>query len=461
VLRDRVDAFAALAGFSLEPDTDIDIVGDDPVLRSPFRLGEGVATVLGLLGQEATSIGALRGLPAQRLRVDVRHAAACLQSFLLLQIDGGIVPLLGLRAGAALTGIFACRNGRRIHLHGSFDDPAAVLAVLGGGSALEVAAVAEATAPWDAFELEDALASAGLCGAVCRRPQEWAQHPQGVALASRPLVEVTRIGDGPPVPFGPAERPLAGVRVLDLTRVLAGPTVARSLAEHGADVLHVAAPHLPTVPLFEIDTGHGKRQTYLDLRDPAAADRLHRLVAEADVFSQGFQSGSLARRGFGPEELAAIRPGIVYVSENAYGHVGPWQDRPGWEQLAQAATGITVQQGGSEPVIAPAAMNDYTTGYLGALGAMIALRRRASEGGSWLVQTSLARTAMWFQSLGVDLDPSAATEIGDVGSLIAEADTGYGRLGYLRPALEMSVTPPAWAVPVRPLGSDPPEWLDA
>jgi crotonobetainyl-CoA:carnitine CoA-transferase CaiB-like acyl-CoA transferase len=282
-----------------------------------------------------------------------------------------------------------------------------------------------------------------------------------VALASRPLVEVTRIGDGPPVPFGPAERPLAGVRVLDLTRVLAGPTVARSLAEHGADVLHVAAPHLPTVPLFEIDTGHGKRQTYLDLRDPAAADRLHRLVAEADVFSQGFQSGSLARRGFGPEELAAIRPGIVYVSENAYGHVGPWQDRPGWEQLAQAATGITVQQGGSEPVIAPAAMNDYTTGYLGALGAMIALRRRASEGGSWLVQTSLARTAMWFQSLGVDLDPSAATEIGDVGSLIAEADTGYGRLGYLRPALEMSVTPPAWAVPVRPLGSDPPEWLDA
>jgi len=214
------------------------------------------------------------------------------------------------------------------------------------------------------------------------------------------------------------------------------------------------------VPLFEIDTGHGKRQTYLDLRHPAAADRLRLLVGDVDVFSQGFQSRSLARRGFGPQELAAIRPGIVYVSENAYGHVGPWQDRPGWEQLAQAATGITVQQGGQAPAIAPAAMNDYTTGYLAALGAMIALRRRASEGGSWLVQTSLARTAMWFQSLGADLDPSAATELGDVSAFFVEADTGYGRLGYLRPALEMSVTTPAWTVPVRPLGSDSPEWLD-
>lgn len=460
MLRDRIDEFAAFAGFRLEGDTEIDIVGDDPVLRSPFHLGEGVATVLGLLGQEAVRIGVLRGLPRQRVRVDVRHAAACLQSFLLLKIDGGIVPLLGLRAGASLTGIFACRDGRHIHLHGSFDDPAVVLATLGGGSALEGVAVADATAPWDAFELEDALASAGLCGAVCRRPDEWAQHPQALALASRPVVEVTRIGDGPPVPFGPAERPLGGIRVLDLTRVLAGPTVARTLAEHGADVLHVAAPHLPTVPLFEIDTGHGKRQTYLDLRHPAAADRLRLLVGDVDVFSQGFQSRSLARRGFGPQELAAIRPGIVYVSENAYGHVGPWQDRPGWEQLAQAATGITVQQGGQAPAIAPAAMNDYTTGYLAALGAMIALRRRASEGGSWLVQTSLARTAMWFQSLGADLDPSAATELGDVSAFFVEADTGYGRLGYLRPALEMSVTTPAWTVPVRPLGSDSPEWLD-
>jgi crotonobetainyl-CoA:carnitine CoA-transferase CaiB-like acyl-CoA transferase len=213
------------------------------------------------------------------------------------------------------------------------------------------------------------------------------------------------------------------------------------------------------VPVFEVDTGHGKRQAYLDLEEAKGAVTLRRLIGRADVFSQGFRSGSLDRRGFGPEELASIRPGIVYVSENAYGHVGPWRQRPGWEQLAQAATGVTLQQGGARPVIAPAAMTDYTTGYLAALGAMIALRRRAFEGGSWHVRTSLARTAMWFQSLGNDLNPAAASEVGNLGMLMEDRETGYGRLRYLRPALDMSVTPPAWREVVRPPGSDPAEWL--
>ncbi|MGO8875540.1 MAG: CoA transferase [Acidimicrobiales bacterium] len=461
MLRARIEDYCARAGLALAPTTDIEILGADPVLRSPLHLGEGAATVLGLLGQEAACIGQLRGLPPQRLRVDVRHAAASLHSFLLLQIQGGIVPLLGHRAGAHLTSIFRCRDGRYIHLHGSFDEPAAILRVLGLGGEPDNDAVAEAVARREAGELEDVLALAGLCGAICRSPAEWGRHPQGRALADRPLIEVTRIGEGPPVPFAAAERPLSGIRVLDLTRVLAGPTAARTLAEHGADVLHVAAPHLPTIPLFEIDTGHGKRQAHLDLRRPEDAARLRQLVVGADVFSQGFQHRSLDRRGFGPDELAALRPGIVYVSENAYGQVGPWNDRPGWEQLAQAATGVTVVQGGGRPIQAPAAMNDYTTGYLAALGAMIALRRRASEGGSWHVQTSLARTAMWFLALGADLNPAAATDLGNVATLMDETESGYGRLGFLKPALQMSVTPPRWRLPARPLGSDSPTWIDA
>jgi crotonobetainyl-CoA:carnitine CoA-transferase CaiB-like acyl-CoA transferase len=251
---------------------------------------------------------------------------------------------------------------------------------------------------------------------------------------------------------------LSGVRVLDLTRVLAGPTCARTLAEHGADVLHIAAPALPTIDLFEMDTGHGKRQAYLDLNAPVDAETLRDLVRGADIFSQGFQLGSLARRGFGPEQLMELRPGIIYVSENAFGHEGPWRERPGWEQLAQSTTGVAVIQGGARPTLAPAAMNDYTTGYFAALGAMTALLRRATEGGSWLVTVSLSQTSMWYERLGHALDPSAAGSTLDVTPFLEERDTPYGRMTYLRPALRMSETPPHWALPASPLGSSEPVW---
>lgn len=459
VLPARVRELCALAGLALDVGTDLEIDGDDPVVKSRLHLGEGAATILGLVGQEASRIGVMRGLPPQRLRVDVRHAAASLQSFLLLQIEGGILPLLGRRDAAKLTNVFRCADGRFIQLHMSFDPPEAILSILGLDADAEEDDVVRAVAKRQAAELEDALAAAGFCGVICRTAAEWARHPQGLAVSSHPLVEVTRIADGPPVPFGRAERPLAGVRVLDLTRVLAGPTTARTLAEHGAEVLHVSSPRLATITLFEIDTGHGKRQVSLDLRRPNDARVLRRLAAGADVFSQSFRHGALARRGLGPEELAHLRPGIVYVSENTYGQDGPWRDRPGWEQLAQAATGVATAQGGARPEPAPVAMSDYVTGYLGALGAMIALRRRAVEGGSYLVETSLARTAMWMLSLGTDLNPAAADGFGNLWGLMDEQETGYGRLGFLRPALEMSVSPPRWDAPVRPLGSDVAEWL--
>jgi crotonobetainyl-CoA:carnitine CoA-transferase CaiB-like acyl-CoA transferase len=272
------------------------------------------------------------------------------------------------------------------------------------------------------------------------------------------VIEIERIGDAPPQRLPDGDRPLSGVRVLDLTRVLAGPTCARTLAEHGADVLHVASPRLPTLELFEMDTGHGKRQAYIDLDDAAQAATLRGLVHGADVFSQGFQHGTLERRGFGAAQVAALRPGIIYVSENAYGHDGPWRHRPGWEQLAQAATGVTTIQGVERPSITPAAMNDYTTGYFAALGVMMALRRRAAEGGSWLVTVSLSQTSMWYVRLGHDLDRSAASGGGDIASMMETCETPYGLMHRLRPALRMSETSPYWAIPSAPLGSGEPVW---
>lgn len=273
------------------------------------------------------------------------------------------------------------------------------------------------------------------------------------------MVEVTRIGDAPPEPFSPAPRPLTGVRVLDLTRVLAGPVCGRTLAEHGADVLHIVGPNLPAADGSDYDTGHGKRQAFLDLANAEGVDRLRDLTREADVFVQNFRHGSLERRGLGAADLAALRPGLVHVSLNAYGHDGPWAQRPGWEQLGQACSGVALGQGIDRGRVPPWAMNDYTTGIFGALGTMMALRRRALEGGSWSVRVSLAQTAMWYTRLGNDVDFAGANGSGDVSAFMQERDTPYGRMYHLAPALRMSKTPPQWELPSAPPGSHAPEWL--
>ena len=457
--RSAIERAAALAALKLAPETDVIVDGNDPVLASQFHLGEGAATALALVGQEVDRIWQAQGGRPQSISVDVRHAAASLHSFMMLRLKEGM-PALDTRPNRQVMGVWPCRDGRHIFLHSSFTDGAGILAEIGLGPDGTPAQIAAATVERDAFELEDALAAKGLCSAVCRTNEEWLAHPQGALLATKPVIELTKIGDSPPEPLRDGERPLSGLRVLDLTRVLAAPTCARTLAEHGADALHIASPSLPTIEVFEMDTGHGKRQAWLDLNDATQADLLRDLVHGADVFSQGYQLGSLARRGFGPEEVARLRPGIIYVSENAFGHEGPWAQRPGWEQLAQATTGVCVINGGEgTPVIAPAAMNDYATGYFAALGTLMALRRRASEGGSWLVTVSLSQTSMWYYRLGHDLDPAAASGIGDPSDLVEERETGYGAMTHLRPALRMSETEPRWELPTVPLGGGEAAWL--
>src|SRR5438477_11130070 len=259
-----------------------------------------------------------------------------------------------------------------------------------------MASVRQAVAGRYALELEVALIAAGGAGGMVRSMAEWAQHPQAAAIASLPLLEIVKIGDAPPQKLPEGDRPLSGIRVLDLTRVLAGPTCARTLAEHGADVLKITAPHIAARDDQEYDTGHGKLSARLDLRQPQDFARLKELVREGDVFSQGYRPGTLAARGLAPEPLGALRPGLVYVSLCAFSHVGPWASRRGFDTVVQNVSGITTRQGqvfpGAEPgpQFYPVSAIDYLTGYLMAFGAMVALARRAREGGGWLVRISLA-----------------------------------------------------------------------
>ena len=352
--------------FLTDPPTDVErleFAARDTTLDTPYRAAEAAGAALAAGGQLAARIGQWRGSTAGDVKVDSRHAESSLVSFAHLRFtdpDLGLAPRIPGEARTAAAGFYRTADDRWIYLHSGFPhNTAGLLKLLNAPD--DKAAVTRAVADWPAQALEDAIAAAGLCGAMVRNGAQWDEAPVGRALAARPVVEVIQIGDSPPEPF-PADRgrPLQGLRVLDLTRILAGPTCARTLASYGAEVLRIGAEHLPSIPLFAVDTGFGKRACHLDLGSRTDAQRLNELLPRADVFSQGYRTGAMERLGFGVDAVTAGRLGIVYVSINCYGHEGAWRTRPGWEQLAQTVTGMAAAQGDhqglDQPALLPAAL---------------------------------------------------------------------------------------------------------
>ena len=456
MIDDRVSELLREVGLHVDPAIDVTIQGRDPVLASPFPVGEAAAVAIGACSAAAAELWRRRTGAGLAVELAVRDAAASLVSFLLLQRDG-TTPLADDRT-RVITQLYEAGDDRWVHLHGGFPHLAeGTLELL--GCRPERGAIAAAVRGGAAADLEEAIAAAGLCGAMVRSRDEWMAQPQAAAIAPLGRVAVTKIAEGDPIPAGDGQRPLGGVRALDLTRLLAGPTAGRTLTEHGADVLVISSPTVANVPLFLIDTGHGKRSAFLELDDPADARRLAELAADADVFVQNYRAGSLARRGFGPDELAAGHRGLIYVSVNCYGDVGPWRERGGWEQMAESVTGICAgQRADGRPELVPAAPCDYLTGYLAALGTMAALARRAEEGGSYLVQASLCQTGQWLSGLGATCDPDAASGLAGISELLVTTPTAEGDLRHLPPTATMTATPPRWDRPPPAFGADQPSW---
>jgi len=434
------------------------IRGADPAVRTRYRVGAAGAAALGALGLAAARLWQSRGGRAQRVAVDLRAAAVSLRSSRYLAIDGKPLPPLW----DPLSGFYPVRDGW-ISIHCNFaNHRAAALGVLGTGE--DRGAAEQASRGWDGVALEDAIHAAAGCAGFVRAAPDWAKHPHAQAVALQPLLEIERIGDAPPEPIAPAARPLAGVRVLDLTRVLAGPTCARSLAEHGADVLKISAAHLADSGPVELDTGIGKLSARLDLRAPADVERLRALARESDVFSQSYRPGALAARGFSPQALAELRPGIVCVSLSAWGGTGPWRERRGFDSIVQSVSGMALASGeDGRPQLLPVSAIDYVSGYLMAFGATVALARRAEVGGSWHVRVALARVGKWIVDRGVVPDdewrgtpPDLPPE--ELAPLLAEVDAPDGRIRTLRPVVRMSETPPYWSRPPVPLGYHQAEW---
>jgi crotonobetainyl-CoA:carnitine CoA-transferase CaiB-like acyl-CoA transferase len=429
------------------------ISGADPVLRTPYRVGAAGAAALAAVGLAAAELWRLRTGRRQQVAVDLRAAAASLRSGYYLRIDGKPPPA----PWDPMSGFYPARDGRWVSIHCNFaNHRKAALEVLGTEEDREKAN--GAAKAWDGAALEDAIHKAGGCAGLARTAQEWAAHPHAAAVAAQPLLEIQRIGDAPPQPLLPlGDRPLAGTRVLDLTRVLAGPTCAKTLAEHGADVLKITAAHLPDSGAIELDTGIGKLAAHLDLRNAGDSAALRALLAGADVFSQSYRPGALAGRGFSPEELARLRPGIVYVSLSAWGQTGPWKDRRGFDSIVQTVSGMAHAQGdGTTPKLLPCSAIDYVSGYLMAYGAMVALARRAREGGSWLVRVALARVGKWIVDRG-EVDP-AAPLAPMPGDLAMDTESPAGRISHLKPVVQMSETAARWTRPPVPLGHHKPEW---
>lgn len=437
----------------------VTLTGAEPVLPSSFAVGTAAQASIAAATLAAAELWRLRTQTVQQVSVDMRHAAAEFRSERYLRVDGQPAPELWDK----IAGAYRCGDGGWVRLHTNFPHHRdGVLAIL--GCAYERDAVAEALLRWTAADFEQRAAEANLVVAAMRGFTDWDAHPQGRAVAALPLLSLEKIGDAPPRPLPPGRRPLSGVRVLELTRIIAGPVAGRTLAAHGAEVLLVTAPHLPAMAPLAIDTGRGKRAAHLDLRAAADKARFAELLRGADVLLQGYRPGGIAALGFGPDQAAAIRPGIVYVSLSAYGHEGPWAGRRGFDSLVQTASGLNVAEaeaaGIDGPKPLPAQALDHASGYLLAYGAMAALARQAQEGGSWHLRVSLAQTGHWLRGLG-RIDGGLACpdpDMEDVRDLLEDSPSGFGRLTAMRHAGLLSDTPPRWDLPSVPLGTHTAQW---
>lgn len=440
------------------------LTGEEPQIPSSFRVAVAGQTTIAAAGLAAAEIWRLRCGETQDVSVDMRHAVVECRSERYLRLDDKPPP----PAWDAIAGVYKTGDNRFVRCHTNFPHHRdAVCNVL--GCEPERDKVQAALMQWKGEDFETAVYAAGGVVALMRSYDEWSALPQARALAELPLVSIEKIGEAPPKPWpqglSNGDRPLSGLCVLDLSRVIAGPVAGRTLAAHGADVLLVSGPELPAIPWLTIDTGRGKLTTLVELKSEAGRAQLRELLKGADIFSQGYRPRALAALGFAPEDAANINPGIVYVTLSAYGHAGPWAERRGFDSLVQTTTGFNHAEGQAAgidgPKELPAQMLDHATGYLMAFGAMMAKARQAREGGSWHVRVSLAQTGRWLWNLGrLDggLDTPDLTGEAVHAAFIESMPSGFGTLKAVRHSALLSTTPARWSRPAMPLGSHPPQW---
>jgi crotonobetainyl-CoA:carnitine CoA-transferase CaiB-like acyl-CoA transferase len=472
-LHDQLAGLLAASGMSAElTGGSITFEGEDPIVDSRLRLGAVAAVTRMAPSVAAAAIWRERTGSAQDLTCDLRkvihelnpnfhdpmhvtlggHSSRVLESDTLASngYNGFAIPT---------------RDGRHITLSNVYRGLRDAMADVIGHSPHRIADIREAIATeWDARDLEDAAAEKGAAAGMVRTEEEWAAEEHARALSQLPVVSIERIGDSEPEPLAHADRPLSAVRVLAMARVGAGGVIGQTLAEHGADVLNLWDVSRTELIEAHLTAHMGMRSARIDEHSAAGRERVTQLLTGSDMFISNRRPGVIERSGLSFEECAAIRPGIIHVSLRAYGHTGPWADRPGFDPQVLSVTGPAVVDGGlGQPTRTPVGViNDWAAGWLAAYGGMVALLRRSQEGGSYRVRVSLARTSMWW--MGWDRVTSAAA-LDEEPHRIMTPDTfilatPLGEFKGVSCQVRFSATQPFFDQPLTPIGSSAPIWID-
>ena len=447
--------------------------GRDPIIPSPHRFGTMAA--IGLAAK-ATAVAALwqsRTGEGQDITVDVRKALRRFAGFFDLKWEtiNGRPPLLfveGTNPFFELPLFRETRDGRHVIALNIYPKgEARALNFLRCSASPE--SVNNAILQWRADELEDAAAEAGLVLAKVRTFEEFRKEPQYIEVLSRmPLISVEKIGESDPIPFKKdAESPLDGIRAFGMGHVIAGACIGRDLAWYGADVLNIWRPDDPEHDAFVLDVQVGMRQAILDSSKDDRA-KFDELLKDADVFFANRRPGYLERHGLDAETLSAKKPGLIHAQVLLHGNKGPWKNRPGFDEIGAAVTGVFTTEGSlahpKSPPIIP--IVDNIVGWLGTIGVLAALRRRAVEGGSYRVTVSLTRTVLWLISLGIfDKAYARATagssdEHADIAPDLFTAETPLGTYQGMTDQGILSRTPGSFRTVLVPRGSSKPEWLE-
>ncbi|KDN36871.1 hypothetical protein RSAG8_10569, partial [Rhizoctonia solani AG-8 WAC10335] len=461
--KEIIDRLWSLPGLKLplQATKKLELTGpNDPVVPSSFRIGAVAQATIACSALSSAYVHQLRHGrdEPQTVTVNSRHAVLDFKSESWVTLDGKLTPDIW----DPLAGVYKTKDGY-VRIHTNFPHHRDIILTTLNLPTRPVPSrdqVAKAFESWSSREFEDAATQAGGCVSKIRSFDEWDAHPHAIHSAGSPP--------------NPGDMPLAGVRILDLTRVIAGPVCGRTLAAHGADVIWVTSPNLPDLPALDIDTSRGKRTIQLDLNNESDLATFKSLLKGADVLLQSYRPGALARRGFGPETLAKEYPGIITANLSAYGTDGPWGGRRGFDSLVQAATGFNIAEASAfnspqeSPIKAlPVQAIDHAAGQLLTLGINAALARRIKEGGSWNVQVSLLGVAYWVRSLGRlesasqgdNIPPRSIPQAPEIEDLLIDVPAQHMQLRALRHAAGMSETPVRVGVAPAGLHSSPPRWL--
>ncbi|HMC52071.1 MAG TPA: CoA transferase [Acidimicrobiales bacterium] len=475
-----IEAWAALASDAsdagpdagpAEPAEPVEVTGGGGDLRSRLPVEDVAVACAGVALAAASALRRRRGGSGGRASLDRGHVAAAVRSERHFRGSAERAA-----AGFAPLSRFWRAADGWVRTHANYPwHRAALLSTLGTPD--DPDAVAAAMAERRAEDVEDEVFAAGGVAGAVRSLDTWQAHPQGQALAREPLIGHRIAGEAAPRARAPAELPAAGVRVLDLTRVIAGPVCTRYLSALGAHVLRVDPPrHLDMRPGAVADTLLGKRSAMLDLRSRLGAATLHGLLDGADVVVCGYRPGALDRFGLTEGALAERHPGVVVVYLDAWGHTGPWAARRGFDSIVQAPTGIAMIEStnGDEPGVLPCQLLDHGTGYLAAAAALDGLRRQVDQGGTHVRHVSLARTARWLiasrpapaapegprRSSSRRAHPGGHVDADRDGPLpwLVELGGPHGPVTAVRPPGRLGSRRLEWPLPLTGYGVDPPSW---